>query len=98
MKKIIVKAFSVFDEKTETFIKVDEDTTLLLENSLWAIAEWEKKIKRPWFPDKRSSEANQKKYMEQRTPEEMLYFVRCMIRYINGVEIIDVRDVDEKLL
>ena len=99
MKPILVKAFNnVFDEATETFIGIKEDTRLLLENSLWAIAEWEKKFKKPWFPDKRASESAQKKYAEQRTPEEMLYFVKCMIRYINDKLIIDVSEIDDSII
>lgn len=89
MKTIIVKAFSVFDERTESFIKVDKDTKLRLENSLWAIAEWEKKYKRPWFPDKKASEAARKKYEQEKTPEELLYFVKCMITNIEFDEIDD---------
>lgn len=98
MKQIIVKAFSVFDEKTETFIKVEKDTVLLMENSLWAIAEWEKKYKRSWFPDKRLSEAAKRKYEESKTPDEMLYFLKSMIRYIDGVLVYDTSQIDSQIL
>jgi hypothetical protein len=98
MKTIIVKAFNVFDEKTETFLSVEKDTKIRLENSLYAITEWEKKYKRPWFPDKKASESARKKYEEQKTPEEMLYFIKSMIRYVDDVLVIDISDIPDSLV
>ena len=96
MLALTVKAFSVFDEKTEKFISVDKPTKLLLENSLYAISEWEKKYKKPWFPDNRASKYAQKQ--SEKTPEEVLYFIRCMIRYIDREPVLDISEIDEKIL
>ena len=96
MLALTVKAFSVFDEATEKFISVDKPTKLLLENSLYAIGEWEKKYKKPWFPDSRASKYAQQQ--SEKTPEEVMYFIRCMIRYINGEPVLDISEIDEKLL
>ena len=98
MLPITVKAFNVFDESTDSFITVEQDTKLLLENSLFAIAEWEKKYEKPWFPDQKASAYAKKQKQEERTPDEMLYFIKCMIRYVNGVEVIDVSEVDDQIL
>jgi len=98
MLALTVKAFSVFDEATEQFISVDKPTSLLLENSLYAIGEWEKKYKKPWFPDSRASAYAKKKEQQEKTPEEILYFIKCMIRYKDRELIIDVSEIDEKLL
>ena len=98
MLPITVKAFNVFDESTDSFITVEKDTKLLLENSLFAIAEWEKKYEKPWFPDQKASVYAKKQKKEERTPDEMLYFIKCMIRYINGVEVIDISEVDDQIL
>lgn len=78
MLYITIPPFNVFDEATESFISVSEPIDLEMENSLWAIAEWEKKYKKPWFPDSKASKVIKDKQAE-RTPDEMLYFIRCMI-------------------
>ena len=96
MITLTVDAFNVFDEKTETFISVDKPVKLRMENSLYAITEWEKKYKKPWFPDKKASKYAQKQ--DTRTPEEMMYFIRCMIFQIDDTKIIDPNEVDNKLI
>ena len=88
MLTITIDAFSMFDEKTETFISVEKPIKLRMENSLWAIAEWEKKYKKPWFPDSRATKAAKEK-QSQRTPDEMLYFIKCMILNYEQDEIED---------
>lgn len=88
MLTITIDAFNVFDEKTETFISVEKPIKLRMENSLWAIAEWEKKYKKPWFPDSRATKATKQKQSE-RTPDEMLYFIKCMILNYEQDEIED---------
>lgn len=98
MLSLTIKAFNVFDEKTEKFIKVEEDTKLLMENSLHAIAEWEKKYKKQWLPDTKASQYTKKQQEENRTPEEVLYFIKCMIRYVNQKLVIDVSEIDDSLL
>ena len=89
MLYITIEPFSVFDEATDSFITVDTQVQLELENSLYAISEWEKKYKKPWFPDTNKS-AYAKKQESGKTPEEMLYFIKCMI--VNYKE----NEIDEK--
>lgn len=86
---INIEPFSVFDEKTEEFISVGEHIKLKMENSLYAIAEWEKKYKKMWFPDAKASQYAKKQQQEQKTPEEMIYFIRCMITNYEQDEIDD---------
>lgn len=88
MLTITIDAFNMFDEKTETFISVEKPIKLRMENSLWAIAEWEKKYKKPWLPDSRATKATKQKQSE-RTPDEMLYFIKCMILNYEQDEIDD---------
>ena len=97
MLPITIKPFSVFDEKTDSFITVEKHTKLLLENSLFAVAEWEKKYKKPWFPDKKVNPYAKKK-QEEKTPDEVLFFIKCMIHYVDGVEVIHHSQIDESLL
>ena len=98
MLRIKVSAFNVFDERTEEFVTVQEDTILLLENSLHAIAEWEKKFKKPWFPDQRASQYAKKQEQEQRTQEESIYFIKCMIVYVNKEKVLDISEIDDNLI
>jgi hypothetical protein len=98
MITITVDAFSMFDERTEQFISVNQTTKLRMENSLHAIAEWEKKYKKQWLPDNTNKNPYVKKKDESRTPEEMLYFIKCMIFKVNDQPVIDIDDIDDKLL
>lgn len=98
MLLITVKAFEVFDEKTEKFIKVEKDTKLKMENSLHAIAEWEKKYKKPWILDQRASKYMQKQEAEEKTQEEMIYYLRCMVYKIDNELIESPDEVDDKLM
>ena len=86
-----INPFSVFDERTDSFINIDEHIELRLENSLHAIAEWEKKYKKQWLPENNKNPYAQQK-QEKRTPEEMLYFIKCMI--LNH----DLYSFDDKIL
>lgn len=86
-----INPFSVFDERTDSFINIDEHIELRLENSLHAIAEWEKKYKKQWLPENNKNPYAQEK-QEKRTPEEMLYFIKCMI--LNH----DLYSFDDKIL
>ena len=97
MITITVEAYGAFDESTEKFISIDQSVKLHMENSLFAIAEWEKKYKKPWFPDSRASESVKKKQSEK-TQEEMFYFIKCMITHIDGKKVLCVEDVDDKIL
>ena len=68
MITITVDAFSMFDERTEQFISVNQTTKLRMENSLHAIAEWEKKYKKQWLPDN----TNKNPYAQKRMNPEHL--------------------------
>ena len=90
MLTIIIEPFSVFDEKTETFINVETKTVLKLEYSLKAITEWEKKYKKPWLQQSKPKNP----YVKEpegptRTEEEMRYFIKCMVTNIEFDEIDD---------
>ena len=87
MITITVEAYGAFDESTEKFISIDQSVKLHMENSLFAIAEWEKKYKKPWFPDSRASDSIKKKQSEK-TQDEMFYFIKCMITHIDGKKVL----------
>lgn len=90
MLTIKVPAFEVFDETTNEFKRIGEDTVLKLENSLLAIARWEMKYKKPYFPpNKNNNPYAPKQKEEERTEEEIRYFIRCMITNIEFDEIND---------
>lgn len=92
---ITIPPFEIFDEATSSFIVQEEPVKLKLENSLYAIAQWESKYKKPWFPKKKinpyQSEADYQKEI-QHTPEEMNYFIKCMVLGM------DADDVDDKYI
>lgn len=65
MLEITVKASEYFDDKTQMFINIPEQT-LQLEHSLYTISKWESKWHKA-FLGKR-----------EKTPEESLDYIRCM--------------------
>lgn len=65
MLKIVVPRSEFFDERTNEFIEVEQQT-LQLEHSLVSISKWEAKWKKPFLAK------------EQKTKEEILDYVRCM--------------------
>lgn len=87
---ITIPAFEVFDEGKNEFIRIEKPTTLKLENSLLAIARWEMKYKKPYFPSAKTNNpyAPQEKPPE-RTEEEMRYFIKCMVINMEFEEIDD---------
>ena len=84
MLVITIPQVDLYDERTEKFIKTDGDTVLKLENSLHAISQWERKFKKRYFPDSKS-----KIKKVQFTPEESLYFIKCMVLNIPLEELDD---------
>ena len=98
---ITIKAFKLFDERTESFIQIEHDTYLEMENSLEAIAKWEAKYHKPWFEKEDKNPYAEKK--SQKTEDEMRYFIKCMITNIPFNEIDDnifygiTQDVAEKI-
>ena len=88
MLPLTIKSFKLFDERTESFIQIDHDTYLEMENSLVAIAKWEEKYHKPWF-----EKENKNPYIKDQKPtkseEEMRYFMKCMITNIPFNEIDD---------
>lgn len=87
MLSITIPSFSVFDERNETFIKINKDTYFEMENSLIAISKWEEKFHKPWFEKKDPNPY--KKDEPARTEEEMIYFFKCMVTNIPFKEIDD---------
>lgn len=79
MIRIKVPPFEVFDEATNRFIKQDKEITLIMENSLLAISKWESKYEKPYFPKNYNPNPYVKKEEENRTFEETLYFIKCMV-------------------
>ena len=75
----------MYNEATGKFIVVKEETTLKLENSLHAIAEWEKKFKKPYIQDDKNPYSKK----EERTTNEIMYFMKCMVMNIPVEEIDD---------
>lgn len=69
MLELAIEASELFDEVNGEFVYVDRQT-LHLEHSLYAIAKWESKWKKPFL-------SNSKK--DEKTTEEMLDYIRCMI-------------------
>lgn len=76
MLNIIIKGAELFDEETNTFVTT-EDVNLQLEHSLLSLSKWESKFAVPFLTDK------------DKTPEEILGYVLCMI--LNP-------DIDEKII
>lgn len=65
MLKIVVPAWEDWDPVNSKFIN-GRETTLTLEHSLVSISKWESKFHKPFLKD------------EQKTDEEMLYYIKCM--------------------
>ena len=65
MLHITVPAHEYFNEETEEFFEVKEQT-LIMEHSLISISKWEAKWKKPYFSE------------EKKTNEEALDYLRCM--------------------
>lgn len=65
MLRITVPSKEFFDERTEEFINIPEQT-LQLEHSLVSVSKWESKWKKPFLEKK------------DRTREETLDYIRCM--------------------
>lgn len=94
MLKITVPPFDLYDEATDTFITCDKEVTLKMENSLYAISLWEQHYKKPYFPKRNINPYIKKEDLPpDHTPEEMIYYIRCMVI---GIE--DPDEVDENLI
>lgn len=72
MLQIVIPKTERWDEETETFINVREQT-LQLEHSLVSLSKWESKWHKPFLSDK------------EKTDEEIFDYIRCMI-LIKNVE------------
>lgn len=67
MFKIKFSDYEVYNEQTNEFIQIKNDTVLNLEHSLVSISKWEAKYKKPFISD------------VQKTREELIYYVKCMV-------------------
>ena len=65
MLEITVKASEYFDDRTQTFINIPEQT-LQLEHSLYTISKWESKWHKAFLGKK------------EKTPEESIDYIKCM--------------------
>lgn len=88
---ITIPAFEVFDEATNEFIKKGETVKLKLEHSLLAIARWEMKYKKPYFPPEKTNNpyVSKQQQKEERTEEETRYFIKCMVTNMEFEDIDD---------
>lgn len=75
MLKITIPANEMWDEKNEEFVSIKE-TTLSLEHSLVSISKWESKFKKSFISSK------------ERTPEEILEYIKFMTLTQNVPEIV----------
>ena len=64
---IFVPKQELWDESREMIIPIKEDITLSLEHSLVSLSKWESKWRKPFLSP------------EEKTQEEMLDYIRCMI-------------------
>ena len=67
MYTITIPKQRLFNNKTEEFVYINKDTTIVLEHSLVSVSKWESKWKVP-FLEKDT----------HRTDEQNLDYVRCM--------------------
>lgn len=65
MLKITIPETELWDEKTETFVKI-EPKELILEHSLESLSEWESKWCKPFYSNK------------EKTDEENIDYIKCM--------------------
>ena len=70
MLKIVIKPRELWDEANECFINKDKETTLQLEHSLVSVSKWESKYCKPFY----SKDEKQ----QNKTNEEILYYIKCM--------------------
>lgn len=66
MLTINIEGQEFFDEEKQEFIQTP-GYTLHMEHSLVSISKWESEYEKPFLSDR-----------EQRTPEEMLFYIKCM--------------------
>lgn len=108
MITITIQPFDGFNERTNQFIELKEPLVLKLENSLHAIAEWEKKFKKKYFPDRKKTPNPYEKEKENEprfSQEESIYFIKCMVinipfedikdEYLYGLSVEDAKTINE---
>lgn len=74
MLTVVVPSGSVFDPNTNTFYKVEKETTLQLEHSLISLQKWESRWHKPFLEAK------------DKTLEETVDYIRCMCLTSNVTE------------
>ena len=67
MYTITIPKQRLFNNKTEEFVYINKDTTIVLEHSLVSVSKWESKWKVPFLEKD-----------PHRTEEQNLDYVRCM--------------------
>lgn len=82
--KLYIKEKQVYNEKTQEFGTIPS-TTLQLEHSLVSLSKWESKYKKPYLSK-----------TDNKTPEEILYYIKCMTITQNVPdEVYDLLDAEE---
>jgi hypothetical protein len=66
-----------FDESTNRFIPAGPDVTVVLEHSITSMQRWESKWHKPYGS------------REDKTTEEVAYYMQCMVHYISDPEAFD---------
>lgn len=66
MLTITIAGSEGWDEEKQEFVKTSKDCTICLEHSLVAISKWESKYHKPFLSE------------DQKTREELIYYVKCM--------------------
>lgn len=84
MLNIIVKGGELFDEKVNEFILL-EDIELQLEHSLLSLSKWESKFSKPFLSE------------NDKTPEEILSYIKCMTLNENVNDLVFLRLSQENL-
>ena len=72
MLQLTIPKSEAYDERSNTFITLKNDCTLLLEHSLYSISKWEEHWEKPFLTT------------DNKTTEESIDYVRCMT--INDVD------------
>lgn len=67
MLEITIPKIEGFNDRTNEFVTICEETKLLLEHSLLSLSKWESKWHKPFLDDRK-----------ERTTEETIDYIRCM--------------------
>lgn len=66
MLTLVITPRRLWDERSNKFVKLDKETTIVLEHSLVSISKWEARWHKAFLADRK------------KTSEEMIDYIRCM--------------------